>query len=105
VKWRRAREGFPQELLDEEMRKIGISIRRLEETLGKQDYLVAGQYSLADICNFAIANGMQHGFPEFVNEKDTPGLMAWIARINERPACKEMFAKSQREKLVPAANG
>jgi glutathione S-transferase len=103
VKWRRAREGFPQEMLDEEMRKIGISIRRLEDTLSRQDYLVEGQYTLADICNFAIANGMQNGFPEFVNEKDTPGLLAWLARINERPACKEMFAKSRREKLVPAA--
>jgi glutathione S-transferase len=104
VKWRRAREGFPQELLDEEMGKIAISIKRLEDTLSKQEYLVDSGYSLADICNFAIANGMQHGFPEFVNEKDSPGVMAWIERINERPACKEMFAAVPREKLDPEAN-
>ncbi len=101
VKWRRARDGFPQEMLDEEMRKIGVSIARLEETLSRQDYLVEGEYSLADICNFAIANGMQFGFPELVNEQDTPGLMAWMARINERPACKEMFEAVPRENLKP----
>ena len=27
VKWRRAREGFPQEMLDEEMRKIAFSVK------------------------------------------------------------------------------
>lgn len=101
LKWRRARNGFPQDMLDEEMRKIGVSIRRLEETLSKQDYLVDGMYTLADICNFAIANGMQNGFPQFVNEQDTPGVMAWLARINERPAAQAMFAKSKREHLGP----
>ncbi len=35
---------------------------------------------------------MQNGFPEYVNEKDTPHLLDWIARINERPAVKKMFA-------------
>jgi glutathione S-transferase len=99
VKWRRARDGFPQDMLDEEMRKIGVSVRRLEETLSRQDYLVENEYTLADICNFAIANGMQFGFPDLVNDRDTPGLLAWIERINERPACKDMFAKVPRENL------
>lgn len=101
VKWRRARDGFPQELLDEEMRRIGISVERLEDTLSRQHYLVADEYTLADICNFAIANGMQFGFPELVNGKDTPGLIAWLERINERPACKRMFATVARESLAP----
>lgn len=101
VKWRRARDGFPQAMLDEEMGKIAISIRRLEDTLSKREYLVDNEYSLADICNFAIANGMQIGFPELVNETDSPGVMAWIERINERPACKAMFAAVPRENLNP----
>jgi len=101
TKWRRAREGFPQDMLDEEMRKISVSIRRLEDTLSRQPYLVADQYTLADICNFAIANGMQMGFPEFVNEQATPGILAWLDRINERPAVKTMFAHTKRENLGP----
>lgn len=101
VKWRRARDGFPKEMLDEEMGKIAISIKRLEDTLSKREYLVDNEYTLADICNFAIANGMQFGFPELVNEKDSPGVMAWIERINERPACKAMFEAVPRENLNP----
>jgi glutathione S-transferase len=97
VKWRRARAGFPQEILDEEMRKIAYSIHKLEARLAVSPWLAGDQYTLADICNFAIANGMQHGFGELVNAKDTPQLMAWIQRINERPACKLMFERQPSE--------
>jgi glutathione S-transferase len=97
VKWRRAREGFPQEILDEEMRKIAYSVKKLEARLAVSPWLAGDQYTLADICNFAIANGMQMGFAELVNEKDTPHLLAWIRKINERPACKLMFSKQPSE--------
>ncbi len=100
-KWRDARNGFPKEVLDEEMRKIGVSVRRLEERLKDHDWLVGDQYTLADICNFAIANGMQKGFAELVNPTDTPGLVAWIDRINARPAAQRMFAEVPRESLKP----
>lgn len=99
VKWRRAREGFPPEMIEEEMGKIAISVKRLEDRLKDNDYLVAGMFTLADICNFAIANGMQNGFPELVNEKDTPGILAWLARINARPAVQQMYAEVPMEKL------
>jgi glutathione S-transferase len=101
TKWRNARAGFPQAVLDEEMRKIGVSVRRLEERLKDHDWLVDWGYSLADICNFAIANGMQFGFAELVNEADTPGIMRWLKRINERPAARRMFAEVPMERLRP----
>ncbi|HTM95240.1 MAG TPA: glutathione S-transferase family protein [Croceibacterium sp.] len=102
LKWRRAREGFPQDILDEEMRKIGVSVRRLDDRLADNEWLAGGMYSLADICNFAIANGMEMGFAEMVNERDTPHLVRWIRQIHERPAVKEMFAKVPRERFEPA---
>ena len=101
VKGRRARHGFPQELLDEEMRKIAFSISKLEKRLGESPWLAGPDYTLADICNFAIANGMQNGFKDLVNEKDTPHILDWLARINDRPACKTMFAESRREEVPP----
>jgi glutathione S-transferase len=99
TKWRNARNGFPQAVLDEEMRKIAVSVKRLEARLKDHDWLIDSGYSLADICNFAIANGMQNGYPELVNEADTPGLLAWIGRINARPAAKAMFAAVPREQI------
>ncbi|MBX9663983.1 glutathione S-transferase family protein [Novosphingobium sp.] len=101
VKWRRAREGFPQDLLDEEMRKIAYSVERLDAHLREHEWLVPGQYTLADICNFAIANGMQFGFSELVNKEATPGLLRWIEQVGARPAVKAMFAEVELEKLGP----
>jgi glutathione S-transferase len=101
LKWRRAREGFPQDLLDEEMRKIGISVRRLDDHLADNEWLAGGIYSLADIGNFAIANGMEKGFAELVNREDTPHLVRWIEQINARPRVQEMFARVPRERLAP----
>lgn len=97
LKWRRARQGFPQDMLDEEMRKIGVSVRKLDDHLADHEWLAGGMYSLADICNFAIANGMEAGFGDLVNEYDTPHLVRWLRQIKERPAVVEMFAKVPRE--------
>jgi len=101
VKWRRARVGFPQDMLDEEMRKIAYSVERLDAHLRTHEWLVPEQFTLADICNFAIANGMQFGFPEFVSKDKTPGLLRWIEQINTRPAARAMFAEVELEKLGP----
>jgi glutathione S-transferase len=101
TKWRNARAGFPKETLDEEMRKVRISIAKLEARLAESPWLAGPDYTLADVCNFAIANGMQFGFPDVVNEAETPRLIDWLQRINARPAAQEMFAKSKRENLIP----
>lgn len=97
LKWRRAREGFPQDLLDEEMRKIGVSIRKLDDHLADNEWLAGGVYSLADICNYSVANGIQFGFSEMANKDDTPHLLRWLDQIAERPAVKHMFATVPRE--------
>ena len=100
VKWRRAREGFPQDMLDEEMRKIAVSVRKLDDRLADNEWLAGAIYSLADICNFAIANRMPQGFPELVNTDDTPHLVRWLDQINARPKVQEMFATVPSEYLA-----
>jgi glutathione S-transferase len=93
VKWRRAREGFPQEMIDEEMRKIAFSVRKLEARLAESPWLAGPDYTLADVCNFAIAGGMETNYAELVNDDDTPRLMDWLRRINARPAVQQMYAE------------
>ena len=65
--------------------------------LADNEWLAGGAYSLADICNFAIANGMEIGFGDLVNESDTPHLVRWLRQINDRPAAIRMFAEVPRE--------
>jgi glutathione S-transferase len=97
TKWRNARKGFDKAVLADEMRKIGVSVKRLETRLSESEWLAGDQYTLADICNFAIAMGMQFGFPEFVNAGETPHLLAWINRIAARPATVKMYAEVPSE--------
>ena len=78
----------------EEMRKSGVSGRKLEARLSESEWLAGPEYSLADICNFAIANSMEVNYAELVNAQDTPHLLAWIRRIQQRPACRQMFANA-----------
>lgn len=94
VKWRNARKGFDPKVLEEEMRKIRYSVDKLEARLKDHEWLAGEDYTLADICNFAIAHNMDTGFPEIINAKDTPGLVAWLGRIRERPAVKTMYANA-----------
>ena len=94
VKWRHAREGFPQETLDEEMRKIAFSVRKLEARLSESEWLAGPDFSLADVCNFAIANTMEVNYADLVNEADTPHLLAWIRAIQLRPGAQKMFANA-----------
>ncbi|KAJ8138712.1 hypothetical protein OY671_008074, partial [Metschnikowia pulcherrima] len=101
VKWRRAREGFPQDSLDEEMRKIAVSVRRSDDHSADNEWSAGGMYTSADICNFAIANGMQKGFAESVNTSETPHMVRWIEQINQRPAVQRMFAEVPMERLGP----
>ncbi|PVX29992.1 glutathione S-transferase family protein [Sphingomonas pokkalii] len=103
AKWRTARAGFPPEVLDDAMRKVAISVGRLEARLAESPWLAGDSYSLADICNFAIANRMTTGFPDLVNADATPHLVAWLERINARPAAIAMFATSQTE--MPTGQG
>lgn len=100
AKWRSARAGFSKQVLEEELRKVRTSVEKLESRLGESEWLACSHYTLADICNFAIANGMERTFPELVNASATPHLVAWIRRINERPAAQKMFANARREQFI-----
>jgi len=112
MKWRNARKGFDPKLLEEEMRKVKHSVTKLEARLKDHQWLAGDDYTLADICNYAIATNMDTGFPDICNDKDTPGVVGWLQRIRERPAVKTMFANApigdmpgQRNNPLPEGEG
>ena len=94
LKWRNARNGFDKKVLEEEMRKIDYSVKKLEARLSQSPWLAGDSYTLADICNFAIAHTMDSSFPELINPQATPHILDWLARIRERPACRTMYANA-----------
>ncbi len=91
VKWRNARNGFDPAVLEEERRKVRTSVQKLEEDLQQRKWLAGDDYSLADICTFAIAVSVPRMMPEIMNEQATPRAMEWLNAVEERPAVRKVL--------------
>jgi len=79
VKWRNARKGFGEAVLEEERRKVRYSVKKLEADLSQRKWLAGEEYSLADICTYAIAMSV-------------PRMM---------PAVKKVMATAPRRGMLP----
>lgn len=102
VKWRTARKGFPQDVLDEERRKIRYSVGKLEIDLSQRKWLAGDNYSLADICTYAIAVSVPRMQPDIMNEDDTPRAMEWLHAVEARPAVAKTIAGAPWRQPQPA---
>lgn len=106
-KWRiTAREGYPQDRLDEWRRQVSSSIARLEAALaGGGPWLLGEQFTLADIACFSMAQPAPRGYPDLMNPGDTPHLMAWHGRMMARPGVQAALAMPNRYRDEALAAG
>lgn len=86
--------SYSDEVLAEARRKLGICAGRMEKALAASPWLAGTTYSLADIDIYSFAVALPRVLPDSVNEKETPKLMNWVARMNDRPAVKAALAMS-----------
>jgi glutathione S-transferase len=93
-------DSFTEEQIAESMRRLSVSVARLERALGQSAWLAGGQYSLADIIVFNMAAALPRVVPADANPAQTPRLLEWIQRIGERPAIQAALALS-RNSLRP----
>ncbi|MBC7986812.1 MAG: glutathione S-transferase family protein [Sphingomonadaceae bacterium] len=93
IKWRTAREGFPQEKLDEATRQVEEAVARVEEALANGPWLLGEFYSLCDINFFAYCGGaLERMFPAIGNRETCPRVMDWVERMNARPGVARAMA-------------
>lgn len=72
--------------------KIREALERMERTLAKSSWLTGASYSIADINAFAWTHTLPRLMPADVNETGTPMTIAWLRKINERPAVRDALA-------------
>lgn len=97
--WRLAlSDGYSADLLADSERKVGLSVRRIEDALAQSEWLVGGAYSIADVDAFAICNSLPTLTPGLVNEIATPRLTHWLRRIRARPAVQAALRMSRTGK-------
>ena len=102
--WRAAfLQTTPQEEIDESHRRAKEGVKWVEMHLAKYPWFAGSSFSLADIDFFNFCGFMSRWMPELVNEKDTPAICAFLAKMEERPAVKEMRARTKGFRTAPPA--
>jgi len=84
----------PPEQLEESHRRTREGVRKVERHLSAFPWFAGQSHSLADIDFLNFCGFMARWMPEVMNEKDTPATMEWLARMEERPAVKELRART-----------
>lgn len=99
--------SFSEDDVDAASTLLRGTLAEMDDILGREDWLIGGMYSLADISwSPSITTLERVGFPV----EDYPNVLAWRARIAERPAWERAVAAWGREPIMgvremPAAGG
>jgi glutathione S-transferase len=80
---------------------VRYSVGKLEHDLGERKWLAGDDYSLADICTYAIAMSVPRMMPETMNDTATPHAMKWLRTIEERAATKKVMATAPKRGILP----
>jgi GSH-dependent disulfide-bond oxidoreductase len=89
--WLRGYSGdYPEALLDESRRKVGIGLNRIEAALADGPWLLGESYSLTDIDAFAICRSVPLLTPDVIEGHSR--WSDWMARMEERPAVRKSLA-------------
>jgi glutathione S-transferase len=96
-KWATARSGFSEADLANATDKIIYACRKVEDQLGRTEWIAGNGYTTADI-NFYSMCGMmvERMFPELEVATHYPRLVAWRERMNARPAVQASLASEDR---------
>ncbi len=92
-KWRTARSGFSDADLANATRKIEVAVDKVEDQLGKTQWLAGDMYTLADVNLFAhLGFAVARMFPEIGTKERCPRFLDWVERVQARPGVKAAFA-------------
>ena len=95
-----AGESFSAEQLADSRRRMGVSIQRMEKILTESEWLAGPTYSLADVNSYSMVAGVPRLAPEHMSAKTTPRTVAWLEKMNARPAVQAALAMPNK---VPEA--
>lgn len=90
--WTKALGGFDAIELEIARGLLPVRLERMEEALGRTEWLAGDHYSLADIVVFPSAAALTAVASDLVNKTATPGIMGWLERMRARPAVQAALA-------------
>ncbi|HWK42752.1 MAG TPA: glutathione S-transferase family protein [Croceibacterium sp.] len=95
--WQRAyANDYPNAMIEDSRRKIGLALDRIEKMLADGPYLLGQDYSLADIDAFAISRSLPLLAADLVEGRTR--WTEWMARIEARPPVQKSLKIGNWEK-------
>lgn len=83
-------KGFSEEKIKQAEQSIRKTVRRMEEVLKSQSFLIGDHMTLADICVLPALIRMEDlGYKRLW--ADLPGVQSWLVRIKARPSYAQAF--------------
>ena len=84
-------------------RRASRSVGRLEEILGEREWLVDGEFSIADVAVGSYLNYVPIFFGN-ANLGATPNIVAYMKRCAERPAFAKAFGGGHAQAVLAACD-
>ena len=87
--------GFSADELEIARLLLPTRLERMEAALAEGDWLAGEHYSIADIVVFPTALALAGILPDMIGPASTPRIMAWLERMQARPAVRETLAEAR----------
>jgi GSH-dependent disulfide-bond oxidoreductase len=94
--WQRALDdSYSPEELALTRESLAFASARLDHALAARPFLAGSTYSIADIALLFMARAMRALLPDILNAARTAHTLAWLERVEQRPAVVEVLAMSR----------
>ncbi|HUI62099.1 MAG TPA: glutathione S-transferase [Steroidobacteraceae bacterium] len=98
---------YTEEILAKVRERLKFPVGRVEQTLAARPWLAGPAYSIADIDAFAMLRPLARLVPELIGERQTPRIVEFLQRMEDRQAVRQALALSRsgkpHEAFVPGA--
>jgi glutathione S-transferase len=83
-----AKGGYSDREMQAARRRINEAAVRIEQALAHAPFLLGDEPTLADYACFAMSRTMPRLYPDIVHAEQTPSLLGWIDRLEQRPGVR-----------------
>jgi GST-like protein len=96
MRWRAAiDDSYDTDEIEESESNARLAVDRCEKALTEHEWLLPDGYTAVDIEAFSFMNAMPKLMPDACNDKASPRVMDWLARMRARSAVKAALAMAR----------
>lgn len=87
--------SYSEQDLETLRQRLRAPVKRVDDALGRSNWLTGAKYSIADIDAFALLDPLVDLAPEIVNERAAPRVCEFLHRMRDRAAVRTALGTSR----------